>query len=183
MKSLQRLHVALYAAILLIAANIIFLQLVTLPWARKVQDLGQLQREREERIAAEKKAFDDLSTRKKDLDDTLGDVSEFFDHMLVGEKDGYDRVRRALGKLADETGTSINSIGYSLEAKGPRQLQSMSLSFSVTGSYDQIRQFLRGIERSSVFLCVDSVDLTSGGNEADQVALSLRLSTLFKKAS
>jgi len=183
MRTLQRLHAALYGAILLIAANIIFLQLVTLPWARKVQDLGQLQKEREQRIAAEKKAFDDLSTRKKNLDDTLGDVSEFFDHMLVGEKDGYDRVRRALEKLADETGTSINSISYGLEAKGPRQLQSMSLSFAITGSYDQIRQFMRGIERSNVFLCVDSVDLTSGGKDEDQVALGLRLSTLFKKAT
>jgi len=181
MTSIRRLRILLVSALLLIAANIAFFQLVTRPWNRKVLDLGQLEVERQARIAAEKAANDQLLARKNSLASTLSDVTYFFDRMVVGEKEGYDRVRRALQTIADDAGIKIDAVNYAIEDSKQWQLQSMSLSFQVTGSYDQIRTFLRGIEKAPVFLFIDSIDLSAAGQEAETVSLNLRLSTLFRR--
>lgn len=182
MRERRALVPLLYAALFIIAANLVFMYLVTIPWSRKVKDLSELERERLARIAVEKKAYEDFAARKKALQGALGDVTAFFDRVVVGEKEVYERVRRALEKLADDSGLSITSISYASESHGPRQLQSMTLTFSITGTYEQVRKFLGGIERSNVFLCVDSVGLSSSGADQDNVAVNLRLSTLFKKS-
>lgn len=179
--SSKLMRVILSAAWILVAANVFFYLYVAKPLARRVQDLGELERMRQEQVAGEKKAHDDLVARKAALEATLADVAYFYDHVVAGEKEGYERVRRALQKLSEDTGTSIGAIGYATESRGSKQIETMSFSFSITGSYDQIRRFLSGIERSEVFLCVDSVDLTSSGSEEDHIALNIRLSTLIRK--
>ncbi|MEW6368734.1 MAG: type 4a pilus biogenesis protein PilO [Acidobacteriota bacterium] len=179
----QRMRVAFILTILLVAANLAFLYGVTRKWKRDVEDLGEMERQRLEKIAAEKKEVEDLEARKKQLNAALNDVTYFFDRLVISEKDGYDRVRRTLQKLSEDTGTTINSINYTLEGESERRLQVLALTFQVTGSYEQIRGFLAGIETSPTLLIVDGIDLTSGGQAEDNVTLNLRLSTLLRKAA
>ena len=176
------MRIAFLATILLVVANVAFLYGVTRKWKRDVEDLGEMERQRLAKVAAERKEVEDLDARKRELAAALTDVTYFFDRLVINEKDGYDRVRRALQKLSEDTGTTIASINYALEGESQKRLQVLALQFQVTGSYEQIRGFLAGIETSPTFLIVDGIDLTSGGQAEDSVTLNLRLSTLLRKA-
>ncbi len=179
----RRPRILLGIAILFIVGNIIFMQLVTHPQARKVRIQGEIERIRAERLATAKKEYDDLVSRKATLQNTLSDVSYFFGQMVTGEKEGFERVRKSLQKIADDSGIPINNIGYSMESEEKQQLVTMRLSFQLTGTYEQIRQFLSEVEGAQVFLMIDSIDLSAGGQEGDNVTLNIRLSTLLQRAS
>lgn len=181
--SSNRLRLLFVIAVILTAANFVFLQRVTHPLSRSVQDQKELERKRLAQMTDDKRAYENLVEQKRSLDRTLADVSYFFGHMVTGEKEGYEKARRALQKQAEDTGIAIQAIGYSIEDKGPQQLVSMSMTFQVTGAYDQIRKFLTGLERSEVLLIVESIDLKSAGESGDSVTLSLRVSTLFRKTA
>ncbi len=86
-----------------------------------------------------------------------------------------------LFEMAGQTGLDIANIGYDPKVLKDEPLLSYSLGFNVVGSYDQIKQFIFLIEHSARMIAIEELNLNTVQDQGtDKVALTLRLTTLFR---
>jgi len=57
----------------------------------------------------------------------------------------------------------------------------VGMSFTVQGTYEQVRQLINLLELSNQFVIIDSIGLGSAGNDPKNLTLSIRLKTLFRE--
>jgi Tfp pilus assembly protein PilO len=57
----------------------------------------------------------------------------------------------------------------------------VAITFTVHGSYQQIRQLINRLELSNQFVIIDGINLASGGGADVPLTLNLRLKTLFRE--
>jgi len=56
----------------------------------------------------------------------------------------------------------------------------VSVSFTVQGTYEQVRQLINLLELSNQFVIIDSVGLNSSGSDPKNLTLNLHLKTMFR---
>jgi hypothetical protein len=57
----------------------------------------------------------------------------------------------------------------------------VTITFSVHGSYQKIRQLINLLELSRQFVIIDAIHLGGGGSSSGELTLDLRLKTVFKE--
>lgn len=103
----------------------------------------------------------------------------------------YQRVppRKGLGSFigriysyANDAGIEIDQISYASKSVKQTDLLGYQLSFSVAGSYTQLKKFIHRLENSPSLLILQQISLggSSKGNE-DLVKLRIRLQTFFRE--
>ncbi len=97
------------------------------------------------------------------------------------EEQGFTRTIQAVKKLARDAGLQPASLSYPRKGLTGHDLVQRSISFSVKGSYDQLRNFINFLELSEHFITLNSVTLGGGGKEQRNPSLSIKLvmSTIF----
>ena len=84
-----------------------------------------------------------------------------------------------LRSMSSKAGLQLTSISYDVDQqKKELDTVSMSIAFSVVGSYDQIRRLINMIELSEQFVIIDEVSLNNN-DLPNQLTMSIRLKTLF----
>jgi len=86
-----------------------------------------------------------------------------------------------IGKLAEEAGLAIERISYDPEKLESHALLSYSLSFTVNGSYRQLKKFVHLLEVSRRLIVLDSISLVEGGKGAG-ISMRLKITTFFKES-
>lgn len=83
--------------------------------------------------------------------------------------------------FAAKSGLSVDQINYNPKELPQERLLSYSLSFSVTGRYDQIKRFIHGLEQSPRLIVIDKIALSAATsqNTDRQVTLALAMTTYF----
>jgi hypothetical protein len=59
----------------------------------------------------------------------------------------------------------------------------VAITFTVQGSYQQVRQLINRLELSNQFVIIDAINLASGAGAGGPLTLNLRLKTLFRDSS
>jgi len=83
-------------------------------------------------------------------------------------------VMRAVGSAARDAGMLPKSFGYSVNEDKNNGSTRFIVSFSVEGSYDQVRRLLSSLQNSPQFLIIDSISF-KGENDARSRNLAIRL--------
>jgi len=102
---------------------------------------------------------------------------ERFRGLIPARKD-FDLLIGDLFLLADESGLQITRVTYRPESLEEQQILKYGLDFSVTGDYQQLKQFLYLLEGSERLITINKLSLGQGGG-ADNISLKLSLSTFF----
>ncbi len=83
--------------------------------------------------------------------------------------------------LASRSRLELNAISYSSKPLESLSLLHYGVSFSVTGDYDQIKQFVHALEQSPRVLALQDIGLQyTDGQRRSGVSLRLSLSTYFR---
>jgi Tfp pilus assembly protein PilO len=86
-----------------------------------------------------------------------------------------------LQKLAEDAGLDLNQISYKSEREKETPLLRYTLTFTVVGSYHDIKQFIHALEQSSRLILLRQIGLQGGGQASDtDVRLQLSLETFFR---
>lgn len=185
----KRTVLGLIAFILLI--NVVFFLTYRVRYQQRVDDLhrrleGQkvsLEQARQSRMAVEKR-IRGFEAVEKDLKWVHSDLWSTPDARLVA-------LIVEINRLARQSQLVPRSISYSLdEARGESTLRMskedrgtvMSISFSVAGSYQQVRRLLNLIELSKQFVIIDSVTLAGASAEDRKLQLNIGLKTVFSES-
>lgn len=86
-----------------------------------------------------------------------------------------------LQNLADEAGLDLNQISYDHEQEKDSDLLRYTLTFTLEGSYEDIKQFVHALEQSPRLIIIGQIGLQGVGQESDtDVRLQLSLETFFR---
>jgi len=85
--------------------------------------------------------------------------------------------------LADQSQLEIDSVSYRPEVNKETEFLHYEVTFSVQGTYDQLKQFIHLLENSKRILIIDKIAMTGKRDEADraEVNLQIGLTTLFQE--
>ncbi|MCS7313060.1 MAG: type 4a pilus biogenesis protein PilO [Acidobacteria bacterium] len=97
---------------------------------------------------------------------------------FLPEDRGFPTVRDALERMAMQAGLRLQNFTYTHEAVRVPPVQSLSIQFSLTGGYEQIRRFIQSIETAPQFLILESIRLRSS-QQGGGVELELALRTFL----
>ena len=151
-------------------------------FADRVESLNASLEERQkelEPLAAERTRLERLIQRSQRND---VEMRRLYDERFSTRSQNLTRVNAEVRKLARTAGLNPLQIQYSenpIEAYG---LVKRSFSFSVDGTYLELRKFINLLELSEIFLILEEVNLA--GEEAEQGAelrIRLQLATLFAR--
>lgn len=83
--------------------------------------------------------------------------------------------------LAEQSNLEISQIGYTQKELPDSGLLAYALKFSLTGTYDELKRFIYGLEESKRLVVIEQMTLNAARGEegAALVSLSLSLTTYF----
>jgi hypothetical protein len=89
----------------------------------------------------------------------------------------YSQITSAVGTVVGTSGVQLSQIQYSQGNPG-LDLTEISLDVGVRGSYQQIMQFINGVERDQLFFVIRALAFT--GEQRGPVSLRIRISTWIR---
>jgi Tfp pilus assembly protein PilO len=100
---------------------------------------------------------------------------------LLPERQRFPMLSASLSELARRHHLDIPGITYQSEKVSGRDLTRITFSFSVQGSYQDIRSFIQAVERSSDFLIIEDLSLLKPGRDySDPIHLQLRMGVYLR---
>ena len=105
-------------------------------------------------------------------------LADFYGRRLSSESRALTRIIAEIKDLCERAGIPPNSLSYGRDTVEGQDVFRRTITFSVDGSYAQLRQLINFIELSESFLILDQVAL-SGNDVEGPLRISLKLSTLF----
>lgn len=168
----------------LLAINAIFFFTYRVRFAQRVSALDtvrveaekDLQRARQERLVAERAL--------RSHGDVVRTIQTIYNEWWATPEDRLTPLILEMRDLATRSNLIPRAIFYDQsEAERGLGTESLAISFSVQGSYSQVRRLINLIEISSQFVIIDEISL-SGQTAADSaLRLNIRLRTLFRQTA
>lgn len=184
----KRALLSVIAFILLL--NVVFFLTYRVRYQQRVDELHQrleaqkvsLEQARQRRMGVEKRirGFEGI---EKDIKWVRSDLWSTPEVRLVALIVEINRLARQSQLVPRSISYSLGTArdGSTLRMSKEDQGTVMSISFSVSGSYQQVRRLLNLIELSKQFVIIDSVTL-GGASEERKLQLAIGLKTVFSEA-
>lgn len=173
----RRIWILLVATVLVL--NIVFFFTYRVRYEQRVDDARARLEQTKEQLASAK-------ARRVDFEQQLGAHKTMVDTIATVYDIWWSTPDKRLTKLIVELralvakcGLTVESVSYSRPGASDEITTPMEMSFTVRGSYMQLRQLINLLEVSDQFVIIDSVSF-AGDQPDGSISLNLRLRTLFK---
>ncbi|HEY8131366.1 MAG TPA: hypothetical protein VII12_05705 [Thermoanaerobaculia bacterium] len=181
----NRVLLAVLAALLV--ANAIFFFTYRVQYESRLRALDdklkstedQLQRARNKRMSAEQQL---ASYRKAQTD-----LQMLYNNRWATEAQRLTALIHEVKRLGTLTQLDPNAMSFSriqdreVQRSGGIGTNTVVITFTVHGSYQQVRRLINAIELSNQFVIIDAINLASGGGTDSNLTLNLRLKTVFRE--
>ena len=147
--------------------------------ARLQQAEDDLQRARSKRMQAEQQ----LASYNK----VQADLENLYNRTWSTKPQRLTALINELKRMGAATQLDPNSMNFSqaqdkdAQKTGRVGTSIVTITFSVHGSYQKIRQLINLLELSRQFVIIDAIHLGGGGSSSGELTLDLRLKTVFKE--
>jgi len=183
----NRVLLAILAALLV--ANAIFFFTYRVQYESRLRALDdklkstedQLQRARNKRMSAEQQL---ASYRKAQTD-----LQMLYNNRWATEAQRLTALIHEVKRLGTLTQLDPNAMNFSrvqdreVQRSGGIGTNTVVITFTVHGSYQQIRRLINAIELSNQFVIIDAINLATGGGADSNLTLNLRLKTVFRESA
>jgi Tfp pilus assembly protein PilO len=171
-KTRRKLKIAIAAMVVVdaVAAGVLFSPLVGSAESRRVQ-LNQLSAELQKKTHA----VQPLRGMDKKIVLAKNQIGEFYQDRFAAKD---SELATELGKLAAENGIRIQQARYKQEEGETSGIVPVAIDGSFSGDYLQLVRFINTLERSKMFITVDSVNLAGEGT--GQVHLQITLHSYLR---
>lgn len=127
-----------------------------------------------------------VETRVSDLESSLAvatqndqNVADFYEARLATEEERLTAIIAEVKRLARVAGLDPRRISYPTEEIADFGLVKRSMTFSVSGTYAQLRRLINLLELSDYFLTLRRVELRGADDRGSALRIQLEISTLF----
>jgi Tfp pilus assembly protein PilO len=171
-------------AVVMIAAalvlNVLLYLAVVRPWNRSVANIQQRTLAAEQARTAAQTEFGRATGTLTGKDRATKELETFYSKVLAQDLSGarrltYGRVQR----LAEQHRLIYQGSRYEpIEERGST-LTKLKVNVELTGSYNNMRNFIHAIETAPEFVVIENISLAEGSNEGS-LRLAMDLSTYFR---
>jgi Tfp pilus assembly protein PilO len=169
-------------AVLLIAwlaGNLVMAFLVNLPRGERAESLREAVERFQQRRVQRERAVGELRNEYRRIMDGQRSLRTFYNDVLSTKQARMTAVQREIRKLARTFHTNPETIGYPKEIFEKDQIVRFSAVMPLTGSYENLRQFISAVENSENFLTITGITLADSKEGGVILSLRITLSTYF----
>jgi Tfp pilus assembly protein PilO len=169
-----KIAIAVLLAVDAIAAGVLFSPLVGSAASRRLQ-IGQLSAE----LKRKTRDVEPLRGMDKKVAEAKNQIPQFYADRFAAQNSD---IAQELGKLAAESGVKIQQAKYKQEdAESAGIVVPVAIQGNFAGDYVQLVRFINTLERSKLFITVDSVDLAGEG--AGPVKLEVKMHSYLRSGA
>jgi Tfp pilus assembly protein PilO len=169
-----KIVIAVLVAVDAIAAGVLFSPLVGSAESRRLQ-IGQLSAE----LKRKTRDVEPLRGMDKKVAEAKNQIPQFYTDRFAAKNSD---IAQELGKLAAESGVKIQQAKYQQEdAESAGIVVPVAIQGNFAGDYVQLVRFINTLERSKLFITVDSVDLA--GEAAGPVKLEVKMHSYLRSGA
>ncbi|HEX3583995.1 MAG TPA: hypothetical protein VH087_19680 [Thermoanaerobaculia bacterium] len=166
----------------LLAANTLFFFTYRLQYEERLKDLDDRRDQAQSRLNAQHTARVQAEQRLVAYRNISRDVQDIYTRQWSTENERLTALIAEVKRLAVASELVPKSISYSrAEARDPKArtaAETVSISFSVQGNYQQVRRLINLFELSRQFIIINQIALASSQDQS--LTLNLQLRTLFR---
>ena len=170
-----------YALIAGVVINLLVFAFFVYPLQSDVANVEQRTRAAEEALAAAQADYARANGTLTGKDRALKELDTFYSSVLAQDLTGARRLTFArLAQLAAKSRLDFERRKYEPLVERGSNLTRLKVTMDLSGSYEDIRDFIHDIEASPEFVVIDDVGLMESVQNGGSVRLTLQLSTYFR---
>lgn len=167
-----------------LAINLVVLVVVVLPLRQSVQSGASRAQASAQSLKEAMADLHDAEATRDGQSQASTDLDRFYASVLPADLSTARRMTHVkLSQLARSHDVGFQGGAATTEALRESTLERLKVNYSLTGDWDDIRQMIYEIETGPDFVVIDNVQLVEGSEANAPLALTLDLSTYYKKAS
>lgn len=171
----------IYILSVLLVINIIVLFFILFPLKSEVSDWSgdiiTLQTEIQSLNMKQRNAAQELEAIK--LAGTQ--IAGFKDEVLGRRNEKIKKIMETIDDLVYRFRLNKTRVNYSPVKIDSEMLEKMKIQFAVRGDYDSLRYFINSIEKSDLFLTLETLSLKHDVSSTEAIQLNIVITTYFKK--
>ena len=169
----------------LLAANAFFFFTYRLQYEQRLNDLNDRREQAEQRLNAQHSARLQAEQRLVAYRNISRDVSDIYTRQWATENERLTALITEVRRLAIASELVPKSISYTRDQEKDSRTrtaaETVSITFSVQGTYQQVRRLINLLELSRQFIIINQIAL--GSSQDQLLTLNLQLKTLFRDTS
>lgn len=175
----ERASVITIVILVWLALNLAFTFLVNVPRAGRLTALEDEVNSMQALIAGRRGDVERLKPHHTRVVEGNTDLDKFFEEVLSTKGKRLIGFQKEIRDIARKFNINMDAISYPRESMPKDKVTKLSAVMPLTGSYENLRSFIRTIEASENFIAIESVQLANSKEGGVILSLNITLSTWF----
>ena len=159
--------------------NMAFAFTVNLPRGRRVTDLNAAVADTSSALARKQQEVERLREHFERVVGGRASLDKFYSDVLSTKQNRLISFQREIRGIADQFKINVDTITYPRETYPKDKVTKFSATMPLTGSYENLREFIDTIEHSENFIVIEGIQLANSKEGGVILGLSIQLSTFF----
>ncbi|HEY3175312.1 MAG TPA: type 4a pilus biogenesis protein PilO [Candidatus Polarisedimenticolia bacterium] len=159
--------------------NLAFAFVVNVPRGRRVTSLDEAVAEAGSALSRKEQEVGRLRDHFNRVIEGRASLDRFYGEVLSTKRERLISFQREIREIARQFNISVETITYPRESYPKDKVTKFSATMPLTGSYENLRQFIDTIERNPNFIVVEQIELTNSKEGGIILSLAIQLSTYF----
>src|SRR5262245_11135460 len=176
-----REQAGLIALVILVwlGVNMAFAFTVNLPRGKRVTDLDAALADTSTALARKQQEVEKLRDHFERVMGGRASLDKFYSDVLSTKQHRLISFQREIRGIADQFKINVETITYPRETYPKDKVTKFSATMPLTGSYENLREFIDTIEHSENFIVIEGIQLANSKEGGVILGLSIQLSTFF----
>jgi Tfp pilus assembly protein PilO len=163
-----------------LAINVVLYAGVVYPLSQRVANIEERDRNAEENLLAAQRDHAQAAGTLEGRDRAATELAAFYTNVLPTDLSGARRLTHLrLAQLARESNLKFIHASFEPVAERNRTLTRLQIEMALSGTYDDMRDFIRDLETSDDFVVIDNLELGEGA-DGGPLSVTVRLSTYYR---
>jgi len=161
-----------------LGVNTAFALLVNVPRAARIASLRQESQSIAVETRKKRNAVEEVRDDYARVVDGTSSLEEFYDDILSTKSERLVGFQREIREIAGKFNINLEAISYPREIY-ENKVTKFGAAMPLTGSYENLREFIETIEKSKNFMIIESIQLTNSRQGGVILSLNIVVSTYF----
>jgi hypothetical protein len=166
-----------------ILANVVAYAVVVFPLGRQVAAAEQQMRTAREGLRRARAEFQQAKATVTGKQQADASLRQFYQDVLPASSSAAQRVTYLrLAQLARAADVRLERGANSISQEKDSTLSKLSTSYTLSGEYEDVRQFIYSLETAPEFVVLENVTLSSDQQAGRGLAVQIEIATYFRSA-
>jgi Tfp pilus assembly protein PilO len=170
-----------YPLLIALGINVVAYAAIVYPLGQRVANVTQRERAADRELTAARAEYARANGTLTGKDRAAKELATFYSSVLPQDLTSARKLTNPrLPQLAREANLRYERASYEPIVQRDSTLKSLKIGMELAGRYADMRTFIYQLETAPEFVVIDHVELAEGGDEGDDLRVTLQLSTFYR---